>query len=121
VKDRLNDSPKTSSLSVVTEPVATPNQISIDLDCGIHAFEAMQAVTELIFDLDQHLVREVAKGALGLPDIKRASAHLGKSKDYVKTIFELAKVAGLISANEKDSSPPHLLTVGLRPAPRRAG
>lgn len=105
VKDRLNDSPKTSSLSVVTEGTSSPDQTSIDLDCGIHAFEAMQAVTELIFDLDQHLVREVAKGSLGLPDIKRASAHLGKSKDYVKNIFELAKVAGLISANEKRFQP----------------
>ena len=118
VKDRLNDSPKTSSLSVVTEPLATPDQRSIDLDCGIHAFESMQAVTELIFDLDQHLVREVAKGALGLPDIKRASAHLGKSKDYVKTIFELAKVAGLISANEKRFQPTALADSWITASPK---
>jgi hypothetical protein len=118
VKDRLNDSPKTSSLSVVTEPVDVPDQISVDLDCGIHAFEAMQAVTELIFDLDQHLVREVAKGALGLPDVKRASAHLGKSKEYVKTIFELAKVAGLISSNEKRFQPTALADSWITATPK---
>jgi hypothetical protein len=118
VKDRLNDSPKTSSLSVVSESASVPDQISIDLDCGIHAFEAMQAVTELIFDLDQHLVREVAKGALGLPDIKRASAHLGKSKDFVKTIFELAKVAGLISANDNRFQPTALADSWMSAAPK---
>lgn len=118
VKDRLNDSPKTSSLSVVSESTIVPDQISIDLDCGIHAFEAMQAVTELIFDLDQHLVREVAKGALGLPDIKRASAHLGKSKDFVRTIFELAKVAGLISANDSRFQPTALADSWMSAAPK---
>ena len=105
LKDRLSESPRTSSLSVVSEQSLETNQAAIDLDCGIHAFEAMQAVTELIFDLDQHLVREVAKGSLGLPDIKRASTHLGKTKEYVKTIFELAKVAGLVSASDKRFQP----------------
>lgn len=118
VKDRLNESPKTLSLSVVTDAADLPDQIPIDLDCGIHAFEAMQAVTELIFDLDQHLVREVAKGSLGLPDVKRASAHLGKSKDYVKTIFELAKVAGLISANDKRFQPTALADSWITATPK---
>lgn len=118
VKDRLNESPKTSSLSVVTDAAESPDQISIDLDCGIQAFEALQAVTELIFDFDQHLVREVAKGSLGLPDVKRASAHLGKSKDYVKTIFELAKVAGLISANDKRFQPTALADSWITASPK---
>jgi hypothetical protein len=103
---------------VVQDDVSLPDQNAIDLDCGIHAFEAMQAVTELIFDLDQHLVREVAKGALGLPDIKRASAHLGKSKDYVKTIFELAKVAGLISSSEKRFQPTALADSWISATPK---
>jgi hypothetical protein len=118
VKDRLNDAPKTSSLSVVSEEDLDTDQTAIDLDCGIHAFEAMQAVTELIFDLDQHLVREVAKGSLGLPDIKRTSAHLGKSKDYVKTIFELAKVSGLISSNEKRFQPTALADSWITSSPK---
>ncbi len=101
VKDRLADAPRTAALLAVSEVDGPPDQIAIDLDCGIHAFESMQAVTELIFDFDQHLVREVAKGALGLPDVKRAANHLGKSKEYVKTIFELAKFSGLISPHQK--------------------
>lgn len=118
VKDRLGDSPKTSSLSVVAADVQAHDQNAVDLDCGIHAFEAMQAVTELIFDLDQHLVREVAKGALGLPDVKRTSAHLGKSKDYVKTIFELAKVSGLISSNDKRFQPTSLADSWIAASPK---
>jgi hypothetical protein len=78
----------------------------------------MQAVTELIFDLDQHLVREVAKGSLGLPDIKRTSAHLGKSKEYVKTIFELAKVSGLVSASEKRFQPTALADSWITASPK---
>lgn len=118
LKDRLNESPRTASLSVVSNEAIDTDQSAIDLDCGIHAFEAMQAVTELIFDLDQHLVREVAKGALGLPDVKRASAHLGKSKEYVKTIFELAKVAGLISANERRFQPTALADSWMSASPK---
>ena len=118
LKDRLNESPRTASLSVVSNEAIDTDQSAIDLDCGIHAFEAMQAVTELIFDLDQHLVREVAKGALGLPDVKRASAHLGKSKEYVKTIFELAKVAGLISASERRFQPTALADSWMSASPK---
>lgn len=118
LKDKLNESPKTSSLAIVSEPEISPEQESIDLDCGIHAFEAMQAVTELIFDFDQHLVREVAKGALGLPDIKRASEHLGKSKEYVKGIFELAKFSGLISASEKRFQPTALADSWITATPK---
>jgi hypothetical protein len=118
LKDRLNESPRTASLSVVSNEAIDTDQGAIDLDCGIHAFEAMQAVTELIFDLDQHLVREVAKGALGLPDVKRASAHLGKSKEYVKTIFELAKVAGLISASERRFQPTALADSWMIASPK---
>jgi hypothetical protein len=118
LKDRLSESPRTSSLSLVSDNPVETNQGSVDLDCGINAFEAMQAVTELIFDLDQHLVREVAKGSLGLPDVKRASTHLGKSKDYVKSIFELAKVAGLVSASDKRFQPTALADSWITASPK---
>lgn len=118
LKDRLNESPRTASLSIVSDQPQLSDQSEVDVDCGIHAFEAMQAVTELIFDLDQHLVREVAKGSLGLPDIKRASAHLGKSKEYVKTIFELAKVAGLVAASEKRFQPTALADSWIGASPK---
>lgn len=118
LRERLNETPRTSSLTVVSDLPNAVDQNAVDLDCGIHAFEAMQAVTELIFDLDQHLVREVSKGSLGLPDVKRTSAHLGKSKDYVKTIFELAKVAGLISATEKRFQPTSLADNWITASPK---
>lgn len=118
LKERLGQSPKTSSLQVVKEEIPNWDQGLVDLDCGIHAFEAMQAVTELIFDFDQHLVREVAKGALGLPDVKRASAHLGKSKEYVKSIFELAKVSGLVSASQKRLQPTTLADTWITSTPK---
>jgi hypothetical protein len=60
----------------------------------------------------------VAKGALGLPDVKRAATHLGKSKEYVKTIFELAKVAGLISSNEKRFQPTALADGWITSSPK---
>ncbi|CAB4631337.1 unannotated protein [freshwater metagenome] len=118
VKDRLSESSRTAALAIVTDNDTTTDQNSIDLDCGIHAFEAMQAITELIFDFDQHLVREVAKGAIGLPDVKRASAHLGKSKEYVKSIFELAKVSGLVSASEKRFQPTALADSWIAASPK---
>ena len=118
LKDRLAQAPKTSSLLVVSENELAADQKAIDLDCGIHAFSAMQAVTELIFDFDQHLVREVAKGALGLPDLKRCSAHLGKDKEYVKSIFELAKISGLVSAFNKRLQPTALADSWMSASPR---
>ena len=106
--ERLRENPRTASLRVVTEPVKAPDQESIDRDCGIHAFEAMQSITELIFSLDQHFVREVSKGSMGLPDVKRLSSHLGKSKEYVKAILELAKVSGVVAISEKRFHPTDL-------------
>lgn len=106
--ERLKENPRTASLRIVGEPQIAPDQEAIDRDCGIHAFEAMQSVTELIFSLDQHYVREVSKGSMGLPDVKRLSSHLGKSKDYVKAIVELAKVSGVIAISEKRFHPTNL-------------
>ena len=106
--ERLKENPRTASLRIVTEQQIAPDQESIDRDCGIHAFEAMQSVTELVFSLDQHYVREVSKGSMGLPDVKRLSSHLGKSKEYVKAIVELAKVSGVIGISEKRFRPTDL-------------
>ena len=106
--ERLKENPRTASLRVVTESTKAPDQESIDRDCGIHAFEGMQSVTELIFSLDQHYVREVSKGSMGLPDVKRLSSHLGKSKEYVKAVLELAKVSGVVAISEKRFHPTDL-------------
>jgi hypothetical protein len=116
--ERLKENPRTASLRVVTEVQKAPDQESIDRDCGIHAFEGMQAITELIFSLDQHYVREVSKGAMGLPDVKRLSSHLGKSKEYVKAILELAKVSGVVAISEKRFHPTDLADTWISSDPK---
>lgn len=73
-----------------------PAQDQIDRDCGIEIFETMQAITELIFDLEHRFVREVGKKNVGLPDIKRFSTHLRKTNEYAKQIYELSHLANLI-------------------------
>jgi hypothetical protein len=116
--ERLKENPRTASLRIVTEQQTAPDQESIDRDCGIHAFEAIQSVTELVFSLDQHFVREVSKGSMGLPDIKRLSSHLGKSKEYVKAIVELAKVSGVVAISEKRFHPTDLADTWIAADPK---
>lgn len=75
---------------------SAPAQDQIDRDCGIEIFETLQAITELIFDLEHRFVREVGKKNVGLPDIKRFATHLRKSNEYAKQIYELAHLTNLI-------------------------
>ncbi len=72
------------------------NQDQIDRDSGVVAFETMQAITELIFDLEQRFVKEVGKKTVGLPDLKRLANHLNKTTDYAREIYEVAGLANLI-------------------------
>ena len=74
-----------------------PEQSQIDRDSGIEIFETMQAITELIFDLEHRYVREVGKKNVGLPDIKRLATHLRKSNEYAKQIYELAHLTHVIT------------------------
>lgn len=76
-----------------TERAANLTQEEIDRDCGIAIFETMQALTELVFYLEQHFVREVGRGNAGLPDLKRLSGRLNKTVEYAREIFELARLA----------------------------
>lgn len=96
----------TRSLRIVGEQPIAPTQIDIDKNCGLVAFETMQALTELIFDLEKHLIREVGKSGVGLPDVKRLAAALGKPNDFAKTTFALAARLGLMTLNQGR----HLLT-----------
>ena len=77
------------------EHTAKLTQDEIDRDCGIAIFETLQAVTELVFYLEQHFVREVGRGNAGLPDLKRLAGRLGKTVDYAREIFELARLANV--------------------------
>lgn len=111
--DRSNDSAQVfeSTLSAIAsiraqrktlkpvEAAASPSlQLSVadvDRDASLAIFDAIQALTELIFELEQRYIREVGKRGVGLPDIKRLANHLNKSNDYAKQIFELALFVNL--------------------------
>ncbi len=71
-----------------------------DRDAGVAAFEAMQALTELHFDVDQRYVREVGKRGVGLADLKRLAGHLRKTNDFARAIYALARENHLIAAAE---------------------
>jgi len=96
----------TRSLRIVSDAPVAPSQTDIDRNCGLIAFETMQALTELIFDLEKHLIREVGKGGVGLPDVKRLAVALGKPNEYAKNTFALASRLGLMTL----SNARHLLT-----------
>ena len=68
---------------------------SIDRDASLAIFDIIQALTELIFELEQRYIREVGKRGVGLPDIKRLANHLRKPNDYSKQVFELAQFTNL--------------------------
>lgn len=72
------------------------DQARVDRDCGVEVFETIQAITELIFDLEQRYVREVGRKTVGLPDLRRLANHLRKTTDYAREIYELANLANLI-------------------------
>lgn len=91
-------SPSLNTVALVTlSDFAVPEQNQIDRDSGVEIFETHQAITELIFDLEQRFVREVGKRNVGLPDLKRLAGHLQKSTDFAKQIYELAQQANLIT------------------------
>ena len=76
-------------------------QDQVDAHAAIAAFEAMQAITELVLDLDLRMVREVGRGGVGLPELKRLAAALSKPVDYARAIYEIAKLTDLVSLSEK--------------------
>lgn len=87
---------KISNLVAVSD--SEPRELSaadIDRDASLAIFDVIQALTELIFELEQRYIREVGKRGVGLPDVKRLAAHLSKSNEYAKQVFELAQFANL--------------------------
>ena len=85
---------------------ASPSQDAIDRNGGLVAFETMQALTELVFDLEKHLIKAIGKGSVGLADVKRLAQALGKPNEYAKKTFALASNLGLMAV----SNSRHLLT-----------
>ncbi|MEN9962808.1 MAG: hypothetical protein RIS66_1221, partial [Actinomycetota bacterium] len=88
-----------------------PSQAEVDRDAGIAAFESSQALTELVFDVEQRFIREVGKKNVGLPDIKRLAQHLRQTNEFAREIYELANHADLIGlANGRWQLGPQALT-----------
>lgn len=100
-------------ISVVSTKVGRPShpgtdvssvaleQSQVDAHSAIAAFEAMQAITELVLDLDLRMVREVGRGGVGLPELKRLAAALSKPVDYARAVYEIARLTDLVSLSEK--------------------
>jgi hypothetical protein len=106
------------ALALDSKPVAgaavdevPPSQVEVDRDAGIAAFESSQALTELVFDVEQRFIREVGKKNVGLPDIKRLAQHIRQTNEFAREIYELANHADLIGlANGRWQLGPQALT-----------
>lgn len=73
----------------------------VDSQAGISAFETIQALTELVIELEQNYVREVGRGQVGLPELKRIALHLGRDVEYARSLYVLAQLASLIGVSDK--------------------
>jgi len=78
-----------------------PDQKFIDSQAGLSAFETIQAITELVIELEQNYVREVGKGQVGLPELKRLALQLGKEVEYARLLYALAQLSSLVGVSDK--------------------
>jgi hypothetical protein len=89
-------------LSPAVHPVATKVTKSVssqDLaDSGIRAFLTVLAISEFAYELEHRYLREIGKQGLSLPDVKLFSAHLGIDGDQVKRLWEIARLAGVLTS-----------------------
>ena len=73
----------------------------LDPQAGLSAFETVQALTELVIELEKNYVREVGRGQVGLPELKRIAQHLGRDTEYVRLLYALAQMSSLIGVSDK--------------------
>lgn len=73
----------------------------IDPLAGIGAFETVQAITELLIELEQRFVPEVGRGGVGLAELKRLSGFLGRDVEYARRLYSLAQISGLVVLYKK--------------------
>ncbi|MEY4418266.1 MAG: hypothetical protein RIQ88_704 [Actinomycetota bacterium] len=73
----------------------------VDPLAGIGAFETVQALTELVLELEQRYVPEVGRGGVGLAELKRLASFLGREVDYARKIYALAQMANLVVLHQK--------------------
>ena len=85
----------TRPIPVIPDHGRGPDITGVDRQAGIAVFQTIQSLTEVIFDLEKHLVREVGKGNVGLPDVKRLASALSCTNDQAKGYFSLAAALGL--------------------------
>ena len=90
---------KAAELSTLEE--IKPDQKFIDSQAGLSAFETIQALTELVIELEQNYVREVGKGQVGLPELKRLALHLGRNVEYARLLYALAQLTSLVGVSDK--------------------
>jgi hypothetical protein len=89
------------SAQPLAQDEVTPDQSFIDSQAGLSAFETIQALTELVIELEQNYVREVGKGQVGLPELKRLSLHLGRDVEYARLLYALAQLTSLAGVSDK--------------------
>lgn len=75
-----------------------PGKRADDGIAGIHAFECLAAITELIFELEHNELSDTGKQGLASSEAKRIAPLIGKEPDFVKSNFELARASGLVTS-----------------------
>lgn len=65
---------------------------------GIHAFECLATITELIFELEHNELSDTGKHGLASSDAKRIAPLIGKEPDFITSSFELARASGLVTS-----------------------
>lgn len=81
---------------LLAEPAA-PLETEVVLGlAAIAAFETQLALTELVLDVEQHLIKQIGKSGFGVGDVKRLSSHLGKNNATVRGYYLLAQQLQLV-------------------------
>ena len=88
---------KTAATSIVAQLDRVPelNASTLGL-AAIAAFETQQAITELVLDVEQNLVRQIGKTGFGVGDVKRLASHLRRTNKQVRGYFVLAHQLRLV-------------------------
>jgi hypothetical protein len=85
-----------NSSLLLAEPAA-PLETEVVLGlAAIAAFETQLALTELVLDVEQHLIKQIGKSGFGVGDVKRLSSHLGKNNATVRGYYLLAQQLQLV-------------------------
>lgn len=77
-------------------PVSSTDSTLIDHIAGEHAFNATNAVTSLLAQLEREPARELARGGIALPDAKRLATAMGVDIDGVAPRIAIAARASLV-------------------------